>query len=89
MSFAVEYRATIDASPDAVWAIVRDFAEVARWNPIAQSSRLVAGESSGAGAERELVLSGGGTVRERLVRLDDANRVLVYRMVTFPIPVTC
>jgi hypothetical protein len=82
------YTVLLDASFEQVWAVVRSFARVADWHPIAKASRLVAGRDGQPGAERELTLASGGTVRERLVAIDETRRRMVYSMVTFPIPVT-
>ena len=82
------FAARIDADPTRVWSIIRRFAAEADWNPIARTSRLVAGEDGVPGAVRELVTPDGTMVREQLVALDDRSRRLRYRMLTFPIPVT-
>ncbi|MBO9097680.1 MULTISPECIES: SRPBCC family protein [unclassified Rhizobium] len=81
-SYVAVYTATIGTSPERIWAVVRDFATVASWNPIACESRLV-----GKG-ERELITADGTLVRERMIKCDDDARHLTYQMVTFPIPVT-
>ena len=81
-SYIAVYVATIGASPERIWAVVRDFGSVASWNPIALESRLV-GEG-----ERELITADGTLVRERMIKCDDDARRLTYQMLTFPIPVT-
>ena len=81
-SYVAAYTATLAASPERIWSVVRDFAAVASWNPIARESRLL------ADGERELVTTDGTTVRELLISSDDGARHLTYQMVTFPIPVS-
>ena len=80
--------AEIAAEPERIWAVIRRFGQVADWNPVARSSRLVAGVDAVPGAERELQIADGGSVRERLTGLDDAALRLDYEMLSFPIPVT-
>ncbi len=81
-TYVAVYTATLAASPERIWSVVRDFGSVASWNPIARESRLV------ADGERELVTPDGTTVRERQISSDDGARHLTYQMVTFPIPVS-
>lgn len=81
-SYVAVYAATIGASPDRIWSVIRDFGTVASWNPIARESTLV---SEGI---RELITVDGTSVVERLVSSDDDRRHLTYQMVTFPIPVS-
>lgn len=88
LSHRVRHAATLHVTPDRAWAAVRAFGRVADWHPIASASRVVEETGHAPGAVRELDLAGGGTVRERLLLLDDAARRLAYAMVTFPIPVT-
>ncbi len=84
----VRFAAEIAADPDRIWSKIRDFGRVADWNPIASSSRLIAGTDTTPGAERELLTADGTSVRERLTGLDDHARRLDYEMLSFPIPVT-
>lgn len=84
----VRFVAEITAEPERIWLVIRRFGDVANWNPIASTSRLVAGIDGVPGAERELLLVDGTTVRERLIEIDEGKRHLEYEMLSFPIPLT-
>src|SRR5512134_2482054 len=55
---------TIKASPDAVWAKVKDFTNLQGWHPAVESS--TATDGSKVGSVRTLKLKGGGEVIETL-----------------------
>jgi hypothetical protein len=69
---------SIGASPDEVWAVLRDFADgPTRMAPgFVVASRLVDGDPS----NREVRFASGLVVRERLVAVDDEHRRLVYAL---------
>ncbi len=64
---------TMTATPDAVWAIVRDFHGLAGWMPGIDSSEP-------DGDDRVLSMMG-MTIRERLVKLDEAAKSITYSIV--------
>jgi len=64
---------TIEATPDAVWAVVRDFHGLDTWMPGIESLRS-------EGDDRVLGMMG-MEIRERLVRLDDDGRSITYTIV--------
>jgi carbon monoxide dehydrogenase subunit G len=64
---------TVDATPDAVWAVVGDFGGVGDFFPGIESFRL-------EGDDRVIGMFG-MEIRERLVSRDDATRTLVYSIV--------
>ena len=68
---------TIKASPDAVWAKVRDFAQLQSWHPAVESSTATNG--SEVGSVRTLKIKGGGEVVESLEAIDDAAKKFTYR----------
>jgi carbon monoxide dehydrogenase subunit G len=68
---------TIKASPDAVWAKVRDFAQLQGWHPAIESSTATNG--SEVGSVRTLKIKGGGEVIETLESLDDGAKKFSYR----------
>jgi hypothetical protein len=84
----IRFAAEIASEPDRIWSVIRRFGDVAAWNPVASTSRLVAGIDATPGAERELPTSDGTLVRERLTALDEGLRRLDYDVLSFPIPVT-
>ena len=64
---------TVNASPDATWAVVRDFHGLASWMP--GIDELVSD-----GDDRVLSMMG-MSVRERLVNLDEDAKALTYTIV--------
>jgi hypothetical protein len=74
---------TIDAAPDAVWDLVRDFGGIQRWNPTLDSCEL---DRPGVGGVRTLKM-GGSIVRERLETLDEKRRTMSYSILEAPLPV--
>lgn len=66
---------------DTLWRVLGDFAALDQWLPDVQSCEVV---GSGQGAVRRVERADGGIVRERLVRIDDAARLLVYEIIEAP-----
>jgi carbon monoxide dehydrogenase subunit G len=64
---------TMSATPDAVWAVVRDFHGLATWMPGIE-------ESVAEGDDRVLSMMG-MSIRERQVKLDHDARSLTYSIV--------
>ena len=64
---------TTSASPDAVWAILSDFHGLPNWMPGID-------ESVADGEDRVLSMMG-MTIRERLVKMDDAGKAVTYSIV--------
>ena len=78
----------VPADADTVWRVVRDFDGLPAWVPAITASELEDGaRSDQVGAVRHLTLADGGTVRERLVALDDRERRLTYAILDSPFPV--
>jgi len=67
----------ISASPDAVWAIVKDFANPT-WMPQVASTAAKGGND--AGATRELTLKAGGVIKEELKKVDEEKKSLQYKI---------
>ena len=63
----------VAAPPEAVWAIVGDFGAVGQMIPAIESFRL-------EGDDRVIGMFG-MEIRERLVRRDDADRSITYRII--------
>ena len=68
----------IKGSPEAVWAYVGDFAGIAKWLTVLQSSKLVLKQRNEVGAIRELVRGNGTRVREKCVELDPQAMRISY-----------
>lgn len=69
----------IARSADDVWAVVGDFGGIGGWMPGIEACTV-------DGDVRTIEMSG-MTIGERLVRRDDADRVLVYSIASGPAPV--
>jgi uncharacterized protein YndB with AHSA1/START domain len=74
------YSSTIvNAAPEKVWALVRDFNALPKWFPFIAASRLNDGDVPAmVGAERTLQARNGGVVRERLLELSDTEMRLSF-----------
>lgn len=72
---------SIDADPDAVWAVIGDFADgPTRMAPgLVLDSRLV--DTDGDARVRLVTFAGGASVRERLVGLDPDQRRIAYSVI--------
>jgi hypothetical protein len=69
----------IDRPADDVWKVVRDFGGLAAWMPGVDSCRV-------EGDERILEMMG-MELTEKLVRLDEGARTLVYGITKSPMPI--
>lgn len=74
----VEETIVIAASPDAVWAAVKDFGSIAEWNPLVANSIGRGGNL--AGAERDIVFKAGGQVTDSLDEYIDDEKTYSYRL---------
>jgi hypothetical protein len=79
--------AVIPASVEQVWALARDFDGLPAWHPAIEASSLDSGTGAEVGAVRRLTLGDGGVVVERLLRLDDVDRVCTYEILESPFAV--
>lgn len=71
----------IDASIDAVWAVVRDFNALPQWHPNIRESRIEGGRASDAvGCIRNFQQHDGATIRETLLALSDREYRFCYDM---------
>lgn len=73
----------IPISAENVWDIIGHFNALPDWHPAVESSEL-----KEDGKVRRLALVGGGTIVERLERIDDSERLYRYSIVESPLPVT-
>lgn len=63
----------VDGSPDAVWAVVRDFGGIDAWFPGIGSCRVE--------GDVRILDMGGMEVRERLIEIDEPGRALTYSVI--------
>jgi hypothetical protein len=81
--------AILDAPITRVWQKIRDFNGLAGWVPAIAASEIVGGGAADRlGCVRALSLANdGGTVKERLLALDDAACSYSYGIIESPLPV--
>ncbi len=83
------YRSMIlDAPIEQVWAAVRDFDGVSRWNPGVTNAQLESGEPTQTGTVRHLDIVDGSVFRETLLAHSDLDRYYTYDILESPLPVT-
>ncbi len=73
----------VEATPETVWALVRDFGGIKAWNDGIDSCEV---EGSGVGSVRTIKM-GGIEIQERLEHTDDVGRTFSYSIVAGPVPV--
>jgi len=69
----------INAVPEAVWALVGDFAHPEKWMPMVESTTAQGGNEKGA--TRELKFKSGGSLKEELKNVDAEKKVIQYKIV--------
>jgi carbon monoxide dehydrogenase subunit G len=68
----------INAAPDAVWNIIKDFGAAANWMPAVASVKSSNGSEQGS--VREVTLKKGGVIKEVLKEVDAATHTIKYRV---------
>ncbi len=78
----------IDAEPDAVWAVIRDFNGLPNWHPAIADSRIENDEPADrVGCVRNFNLKDGGNIREQLLTLSDNEYACTYSILESPMGV--
>ncbi len=72
----------LNASADQVWKLIGGFNALPDWHP-----SVVTSELTQEGQTRTLSLAGGGTIVEKLEKVDDDARTYSYSIVDSPLPV--
>lgn len=73
----------IDVAADELWNLIGGFNTLPDWHPAVESSEL-----QEEGQIRKLSLSGGGTIIEKLEKVDPNERVYSYTIEDSPLPVS-
>jgi hypothetical protein len=74
--------AVMDATLEQAWSLLRDFGALGSYHPyFEQSSIEGGGPSDRVGCVRNFRVRGGGTIRERLLALSDAEHRCRYEIV--------
>ena len=76
----------IEAPVDRVWAAVRAFDGVVRWNPGVTAARMESGTSTSVGAIRHLDIVDGTVFRETLLAHSNLEHFYTYDIVEGPLP---
>ena len=72
----------LGVSADEVWKLIGGFNALPDWHPGVEKSEL-----EEEGQMRRLSLAGGGTIIEKLVKIDDDARTYTYTITDSPLPV--
>ena len=75
-----------DAPAEKVWAVVRYFDGVAKWNPGVAAARMESGMATGVGSIRHLDIVDGSIFRETLLAHSDLEHFYSYGIVEGPLP---
>jgi hypothetical protein len=78
----IDMKTDLNVAPDKVWKLIGGFNVLPDWHPAIEKSELAE-----EGSMRRLSLVGGGTILEKLVKLDDNERVYTYSIIDSPLPV--
>ncbi len=79
----IKMKTDLNVAADEVWKLIGGFNSLPDWHPAIEKSEL-----QEEGSMRRLSLAGGGTVVEKLERLDDSERVYTYSIIDSPLPVS-
>lgn len=79
----VDMKTNLDVTADEVWKLIGGFNTLPDWHPAIEKSEL-----EEEGSMRRLSLAGGGTIVEKLEKLDDNERVYSYSIIDSPLPVS-
>lgn len=78
----VSMKTDLNVSADQVWDMIGRFNALPEWHPAVEKSTLEDG-----GKIRRLTLVGGGSIVERLEKMDEDGHVYRYSIVESPLPV--
>jgi len=78
----VSMSADLNVSADQVWKMIGGFNSLPDWHPAIEKSELTE-----EGQTRTLSLAGGGTIVEKLEKVDDDARIYSYSIIDSPLPV--
>jgi len=78
----VSMSTNLNVSADQVWKLIGGFNALPDWHPAVEKSELTE-----EGQTRTLSLAGGGTIVEKLEKVDDDARTYSYSIVDSPLPV--
>ena len=68
---------TLDASADAVWAVLADFPNISEWNSGVKASHATSDATGGVGAKRHCDLSPAGALEETVVGWEEGSKMVI------------
>ncbi|MGF1624764.1 MAG: SRPBCC family protein [Alphaproteobacteria bacterium] len=78
----------LNAPPDQVWELIRDFNGLPKWLPVIADSRIEDGKPADqVGCIRNFSLNDGSRIRERLLTLSDVEFTCTYSILESPMAV--
>lgn len=83
----VQEHMDIAVPPAKVWDTVRDFGSLA-WHPAVATTTLDKGDKDKRGAVRSITTKDGAKLVEELLNHRDSERMLKYRIIDSPLPVS-
>ena len=79
--------AIIDAPPELIWKVLRDFTAVAQWHPAVEDCIIEGGgPADRVGAVRAIHLRDGALLRQRVTALSDKDMSYSYSAIESPLP---
>lgn len=84
----VKEAVTINAPADKFWAKVSNFGDLGAWHPAVAKTEIVEGNNNQVGAVRVLTLQDGGTIKEKLVKLNAKKMQFQYEILEGVLPVS-
>lgn len=79
----VSMSTNLNVSADQVWKMIGGFNALPDWHPAVEKSELTQ-----EGQTRTLSLAGGGSIVEKLEKVDNGARTYTYSIVDSPLPVS-
>ncbi len=77
----------IEGDPSPLWAILRDFSNVARWHPDVKDCVIEdGGPGDRVGAVRAIHLTTGMLIREKVTAISDKDMTYSYSVIESPFP---
>lgn len=86
-SLSVKESVVLEASAETVWARIGRFGDMS-WHPALASTEIVEGDEDRLGAQRVLMIKGGGTIHETLTARDAKAMELSYKITESVLPVS-
>jgi uncharacterized protein YndB with AHSA1/START domain len=78
----VNMNTSLNVSPEKLWEMIGGFNALPDWHPAVEKSEL-----EEEGSVRRLSLAGGGTIIEKLEKIDDNEHLYSYTIIDSPLPV--